>query len=160
MWKKNKGTWKMKDWLAASIISMLAVFAPIKELLVVSFILIFVDLVTGVLAARKRGEWTTLSTLKSAGLRRTITKLCVYMTAICVGWLIENFMLEGFIPVSKLAAGLISVVEGKSIFENLDTINGNPIFQTLINKLGSVNDVAKVQPKKIQEKKKEEGESL
>lgn len=155
MWKKNKGEWEMKDYVVGLVISLTAVFAPIKELLVVCLVLIFVDLITGILSARKRGE-----KVNSAGLRRTVTKLLVYMTAICIGFLIEKYMLEGFIPVSKLASGLISVVEGKSIFENLDVINGHPVFKTLIQKLGSVNDVAKVETKKTTEKKKEDGESL
>ena len=146
MWKKNKGTWTMKEWLTATVISTLAIFAPAKALILVTGILIFSDLLTGILAAKKRGE-----KIKSAALRRTITKCFVYEFAILLGFLVETYMLQGFIPVSKIAAGLISVVETKSIFENLDTINGHPIFQTLIQKLGSVNDVTKVQTKKAQE---------
>lgn len=135
--QKNKRC-NMKDYAIGLAITLSAVFAPVKELLLVSFVLILVDLVTGVIAAYKEKK-----KINSAGLRRTVSKLLIYMTAICVGFLIEKFMLEGFIPVSKLAAGLISLVEGKSIFENLDTINGSPIFKTLIEKLGSVNDLKK-----------------
>ena len=110
----------MKDWLLASIISIAAVFAPIKAILLVTGVLIAADLITGILAARKRGEQ-----IKSAGLRRTITKVLVYNSAVMLGFLMEKYMLEGFIPVSKIAAGLIFIVEGKSIFENLDVINGS-----------------------------------
>lgn len=154
MWtNKNRREWKMKDYLLALAISAMAVFAPIKELLLVTLVLILVDLVTGVLAARKKGK-----EIKSAGIRRTVSKLTIYMTSICVGFLIEQYMLDGFMPVSKLAAGLISVVEGKSIFENLDVLNGSPIFKALIQKLGSVNDVESEQ--KPEEKKSSDQESL
>jgi hypothetical protein len=34
----------------------------------------------------------------------------------------------------------MSVVELTSILENLNTINGSPVFKKLIEKLGSVND--------------------
>lgn len=128
----------MKDYLVGLVISLAAVFAPIKATLIVTGVLIFVDLITGILAARKRGE-----PIKSAGLRRTATKIFVYNIAVCTGFLVEKFMLDGFMPVSKIAAGLISVVEFVSILENLNTVNGHPIFKQLIDKLGSVNDKKK-----------------
>lgn len=135
----------MKDWLIATGISIIASLAPAKELFAVALCLIFVDLITGVLAARKKGQ-----KIKSAGFRRTISKFCIYMTAIAVGYWIESIMLKGFLPVSNIAAGLISLTEGKSIFENLDTLNGSSIFKSLIKKLGSVNDI----------EDKKDGESL
>lgn len=144
----------MKDYLLGLVISISAIFVPIKELFLVTLVLIVVDLISGMLAARKKGL-----SIRSAGIRRTVSKLLVYFTAIGVGFLIEQFMLEGFIPVSKIAAGLISVVEGKSIFENLDTINGSPVFKALVQKLGSVNDIQETGEKAIEEQKKDE-ESL
>lgn len=146
----------MKDYLIALAISVASVFAPIKELFAVCVILILVDLITGVLAARKEGR-----VIASAGLRRTVTKFCVYFTAIAIGYLVERFMLEGFIPVSKIAAGLISIVESKSILENLDILNGSPVFTALIKKLGSVNDIDQEADKVIKEtEEKKDGESL
>ena len=125
----------MKDFLTGLLVSTVAVFAPAKAIILVTLVLIMSDLVTGILAARKRGEQ-----IKSAGLRRTATKLFVYEAAILLGFLVETFMIDGFIPVSKMAAGVISLIEMKSILENLDAINGSPIFQSLIKQLGSVND--------------------
>jgi hypothetical protein len=130
------------------LISTVAVFAPVKALIIVAGVLIFADLITGILAARKKGQ-----EIKSAGLRRTVTKVFVYEAAIMLGFLVEHYMIADFFPVSKIAAGLISVVEFKSILENLDVINGNPVFRSLIEKLGSVNDAKKVIEQKIEEKK-------
>ena len=140
---------QISPWL----ISMGAIFAPVKALIIVAGVLIFADLITGILAAKKKGE-----KINSAGLRRTATKLFVYESAIMLGYLVEHIMIADFFPVSKIAAGLISVVEFKSILENLDTINGSPIFGSLIKKLGSVNDVREVLEGKVEEKK--DGESL
>lgn len=155
MWKrKNKRKWNMKDWLVATAISVVASLAPAKELFAVALGLIFIDLITGVLAARKEGE-----KIHSAGFRRTVSKFCIYMTAIAVGYWIESIMLKGFLPVSNIAAGLISLVEGKSIFENLDILNGQPIFKSLVKKLGSVNDIDKDAEQVIKEDKSD-GESL
>lgn len=152
MRKKNRKEWLMKDYLTGLVISATAIFAPAKALILITGLLIFSDLITGILAARKRGE-----KIKSAGLRRTVTKLFVYETAILLGFLVETYMLEGFLPISKIASGLISLVEMKSIFENLDVINGNPVFKALIEKLGSINDVKKEIPKS---EEKKDGESL
>ena len=49
-------------------------------------------------------------------------------------------MLEGYVPISKIAGGLIGLVESKSIMENLNEIHGSDIFKSLIKKLGSDND--------------------
>jgi hypothetical protein len=132
---KRKNRYTMKDYVTGLLLSTLAVFAPIKALILVTGILIFSDLISGILAARKKGQ-----KISSAGMRRTVTKVAVYNAAIMLGFLTETYMLDGFLPLSKIAAGLISVVEFKSILENLDTINGSSIFKSLIEKLGSVND--------------------
>jgi hypothetical protein len=125
----------MKDYLIGLVVTTAAIFAPIKAIFLVTGILIFSDLILGIMAAKKRGEKVT-----SAGLRRTATKVFVYNAAIVLGFLVETYMLEGFLPISKITAGLMSVVELTSILENLNTINGSPVFAKLIEKLGSVND--------------------
>jgi hypothetical protein len=116
-------------------LSILAVFAPIQALIIITGVLIMSDTITGVLAAHKRGE-----RISSSGLRRTVTKSGVYLSALCLGFLVENYMIDGIMPISKIVSGLISLVELKSILENLDSINGQPIFKKLILKLGSIND--------------------
>ena len=123
------------------LISILAVFAPIKAMILTMLVLVVADLITGILVARKEGEKIT-----SAGIRRTVSKLSLYLTAICVGYLVEIHMLDGFLAVSKIAAGLVACVETKSLFENIDILNGSPIFKSLIKKLGSVNDDSQDQP--------------
>lgn len=138
---RMKKTWSnltMKDYLIGLLLSTLAVFAPIQSVLLVTGVLIFSDLITGILAARKKKKKIT-----SAGLRRTVTKVAIYNAAIMLGFLTEVYMLDGFLPISKIAAGLISVVEIKSILENLDVLNSSPIFKSLIDKLGSINDTSK-----------------
>jgi phage-related holin len=125
----------MKDFVVGLAVSTIAVFAPIKSVILVTGLLIFADLITGILAARKKKQPIT-----SAGLRRTVTKIFVYNAAILLGFLAETYMLEGFIPISKIASGLIAVVEMASLLENLNIINGSPVFKALIQKLGSIND--------------------
>lgn len=129
--------------LEPMMIALLAVFAPVKAVLLVTGFLIFADLISGIMAARKRGE-----KISSAGLRRTLSKCLVYNLAVISGFLVETYMISDLLPISKLIAGVISLVELKSILENLNTINGTDIFKTVISSLGSKNDEEKKEPPK------------
>lgn len=113
----------------------LVLIAPIQAIMITVGVLIFTDLGTGVWAAIKRKEQVT-----SAAIRRTLSKMLIYQLAIISGFLIEHFILNGDIPVVKIVAGFIGLVEFKSILENSNTILGTNVFKALISKLGSKND--------------------
>lgn len=132
-------------YVAAALIALLA---PIKALLISVGFLIMADLITGVWAALKRKE-----TIKSAAMRRTVSKMVIYNIAVISGFLVEVYMLEELLPVSKIVASVIGLVELKSILENANTILGADLFKTVIAKLGSDNDELK---KKISDQVKEE----
>lgn len=116
-------------------ISIIAVFAPAKAMILTSLALVLVDLVTGVLAARKQGQPIT-----SAGLRRTISKLFIYEIAILLGFLTQHYLTGDIIPVSNIIAGFVGLTELTSCLENLNTIGGGQILKAVLNKIGSVND--------------------
>lgn len=116
-------------------LSLLAVFAPVQAILLSVGFLIIVDLILGITAALKRGE-----TITSSAMRRTVSKLLVYELAVMSGFICETYLMSGIAPISKLVAGVIGMVEIKSIFENCDSIYGEPILKKLIKKLGSDND--------------------
>lgn len=130
-------------FLEGLLVSIVAIFAPIKMMIITTGILIAADLITGMLAARKRGEKIT-----SAGIRRTTSKSAVYLAAICLGFMVEVFMIDHLVPISKIVSGLIGITEIKSVFENLDVISGNPILKQILAKLGSDNDKPKDEEKK------------
>jgi len=104
-------------------------------MLIVAGILIIADLVTGVWAAYKLGN-----TISSAGLRRTVSKFCVYQIAIISAFIVQKFLLNDLIPASNIVAGVIGIVELKSILENANKILNTDIFKAVLAKLGSVND--------------------
>lgn len=120
-------------YIEALLISLVAIFAPIQHLLLTTGAMIFIDLFSGIMAARKRNEPIT-----SAGLRRTLTKLFVYEAALMLAFLTEHYMSD-ILPFVKMASALISVVELKSIYENLNEISGSDLLKSLIDKLGSDN---------------------
>lgn len=116
------------------MLSILAVFAPAKEMIFTSLVLITVDLITGILAARKEGTPIT-----SAGLRRTIVKLAVYEGAIILGYLTQRYLTTDAVPVANIIAGFVGITELTSCMENLNKISDGKILKVLLEKLGSIN---------------------
>jgi len=125
---------RIKELLEAGMISLFAIFAPIQSQLVTTVVLIAVDLVTGIMAARKRGE-----PISSSALRRTISKIFVYETAVMISYVTEHYMVPDLLPLVKMASTMIAVVELRSIYENLNSISGEQLLKTLIDKVGSSN---------------------
>lgn len=131
----------MKEWLSKLFIASLAALAPIHMVMITVGFLIFADLVTGIWAALKRGE-----KVSSAALRRTVSKIVIYQLAVISGFLLETYLIDGLMPVAKIVAGVIGMVEFKSILENSNHIVGGDLFKLVIQKLGSDND-PKIKPK-------------
>ena len=130
----------MKEWVQGLLVTALAALAPIHAIMISVGFLIFADLVTGIWAAKKRGE-----KVSSAAMRRTVSKLLIYQLAIISGFLLETYLLSDLIPISKIAAGAIGLVEFKSMLENSSAIVGTDIFKLILAKIGSENDKLKAQ---------------
>ena len=125
----------MKDWIQGIFVSSVAFLLPIKLVIITAGVLIFADLITGMFAARKRGERIT-----SAGLSRTVAKLAVYQTVIVTGYMLQVNLLSNLVPVINIVGGVIGMVEFKSIIENANTILGTDIFKEVMAKLSSSNN--------------------
>lgn len=125
----------MRQFLTNLSLIVITALAPIHAVLLVVGILVIVDAATGVWAAYKRGE-----KIKSAGLRRTVSKTIIYQVAVICGFLLEHYLMGDIMPISKIVAGMIGVVEFKSILENSDSIYGGSLFRDILKKLGSQND--------------------
>lgn len=125
----------MKSFLSNLMISACAALAPIKPIMITVGILIVADLISGVWAAKKRGEEIT-----SAALGRTISKMVVYQTAVITGYLMQHYLMGDAVPVVNVISGVIGMVEFKSFMENANAIVEGDVFKTIIKKLGSKND--------------------
>jgi hypothetical protein len=95
---------KGKFWLLAS----LAVFLPIKELMLTIGFLVGADMVVGIWKALKLKQ-----RIRSRRMSDTITKLLLYQIAIMSGFLIETFIISELIPITKLVATVVAVIEFK-----------------------------------------------
>lgn len=122
----------IKVWGVAVGIAALGAIAPIHTLLATVGVLIFGDMVLGVWAAKKRGEPIT-----SSRLRDTVSKMFIYHLVLILGFLVQENMLDGWIPIVKLSASVIGIVEIKSVLENSGAILGQPLFKELVQRLGS-----------------------
>lgn len=118
---------KGKFWLFAS----LAVFLPIKELMLTIGFLVGADLVVGVWKAIKTGQ-----RIRSRRMSDTVTKLLLYQLAIMSGFLIETFIISELIPVTKLIATVIAIIEFKSIIESIEAVTGKDLWSKIKTIIG------------------------
>lgn len=112
------------------LLAVLAIFAPIKGAIIAVGVLTFSDLILGIIAAKKRGEKIT-----SGKLRQTVSKLVIFEVCLLLAFITEFYLLGSLLPISKIAAAYIGIVEFQSIVENLNEINGSPVFTRLIKLL-------------------------
>lgn len=118
---------KGKVWLFAS----LAVFLPIKELMLTIGFLVGADLVVGLWKAIKIGQ-----RIRSRRLSDTITKLLLYQLAIMSGFLIETFIISELIPVTKLISTVVAIIEFKSIIESIEAVTGKDLWSKIKTIIG------------------------
>lgn len=101
--------------------ALLSIIAPVQAVMLTVGFLIFTDTVTGIMAARKRGE-----KLSSSGFRRVVAKMLTYQLAVLSGFFVETYIGVGF-SVTKAVAGAIAISELSSMMENIQVITGTKI---------------------------------
>jgi phage-related holin len=128
-------------WSKALLITVVAFFTPIHKLLLLTTVLIGLDLVTGLVAAWKRGTRIT-----SARLSGSIVKVAVYTIAMCACHIVEvHFVAE--LPIVRLLASLVGLRELMSILENLNIASGRDLLSDLMAQLKSNNVKPPIDPK-------------
>jgi hypothetical protein len=118
---------KGKVWFLAG----LAVFLPIKELMLTIGFLVASDMLVGIWKALKLKQ-----RIRSRRMSDTITKLLLYQIAIMSGFLIETFIIAELIPITKLVATVIAVIEFKSIVESIESVTGKDLWSKLKTIIG------------------------
>ncbi len=104
-------------------------FAPITAAIIGLAVLIFFDVITGCRAAQLRGE-----EIRSNRLARTVSKIIFYSIAIILSRVMEVSFMD-WMPIAKLTAGYIAIVEFKSNMENIASITGVDIWKHLMKKI-------------------------
>lgn len=116
----------LKPLLAALWLSLV----PIHPALISVMCLPLVDLALALLCAKRAKEPVT-----SSGLKRTVAKVLMYEAATILAFVTETSLLGGLVPVVRMVTGLIGMTELKSCLEHLDTLGGNPLFASILNRL-------------------------
>ena len=93
-------------------------FIPIKGFLIFTIFVVFADMGTGILAARKEEQ-----KINSKGLYRTMEKIVVYFCGILIFEGARNTFSLPF-NITYMAAFLMATVELTSISENIKRITG------------------------------------
>lgn len=105
-------------WVKFILPYLIFFFSPIDQLIAGLGAFVFFDFITGIAAARKRGE-----RISSSGLFRTITKIILYMIAIVLSRIFELYFIS-WLPVTSVTAGYIAITELKSNYENIGEYTG------------------------------------
>lgn len=124
------------SYIKLFIAALIAVLAPIREVLVTTLLLVVADLVLGVLAAIKRKE-----KIQSSKLKITVIKLFVYQLAIVLAHLVGEHLTGPLIPVLNMVTTIIGLTELKSVYEKLDVLSGGSLLKAIIARVSpnSVN---------------------
>lgn len=125
----------MKAIAIKLILAGLLVLAPLKPMLIAAMVLSFVDLLSGLAAAKHRKDEIT-----SSGLKRTIMKVLVYEVVIILGFLTERYLIGDALPLTSLITSYIGITELKSVLENIQEVSGVDVLKSLIDKLSDRND--------------------
>lgn len=107
--------------------AMASFFAPLPLLVFWMFMFVIVDMITGMLAAKRRNEL-----ISSKKMKKTISKLICYMTVVLLARGINVHILP-FVELYAcyITTGIICFVELFSILENLYCITDNQVFRLL-----------------------------
>lgn len=120
----------MKDFLYSLGLSLLAVFAPLKPMLMTTLALVIIDFIFGIMAAKKKKQKITSKRMRESG-----PKLLVFNVLLITSFLVETYMTGDTFPAVKIVSAFIGVVELTSIVESLNTLSGGTMLKSLVEKL-------------------------
>ena len=108
----------MIDLITKTGLAILAILAPIQTAILGVGFLIVADLITGIVAAYKRGE-----PIRSERLKNTAVKMLVYNLLLTSSFIAETY-LTPWIPFTNVALSFLAIIEVKSLGENFQSITG------------------------------------
>ncbi len=113
--------------------AVLALFAPVRGLIVCALVFVAIDFVTGVAASRCRArrsgrKWR----FSSRRAWNTVLKFVFVTAGIMLAWLLDGIVLTFVeLHLAKIFTGFVCGVELGSYLENAADISGQPVFRTL-----------------------------
>ncbi len=118
---------KMKEKLYIGTTSIFVFISPITPLMFTIGGLIIADTITGIWKSIKKDGWISITSNK---LSTTLTKIILYNLGVITGYCVESFMVPE-VPMTRVAAGFIGMIEMKSLWENIGEITGIDVWNKL-----------------------------
>lgn len=126
------------------LIVLSAFLLPIKPLIILVGLCIFLDTIFGVWKAKK-----TKQKITSKGLSSIVSKMVLYESAVILFFALEKFLVGDFILLftsiplflTKVIATLLVGIELTSISENVEEATGISIWQRIKIMLGRVKEI-------------------
>ncbi len=120
------------------IFAMIMLFlSPIKEMMIAVAFLIIADAITGIWAARKKGE-----RFSSTKFFDSIVKLLIYLVLIMISHMTQLYLVTT-LPLLQLSIYFIVFYEFSSFLENVGVITGRDIFSWFKQTLSSLKSNAR-----------------
>jgi len=123
--------------LFAGLVAWLVSFImPVSHFLLFVTALVVADLITGIVAARKRSE-----KIRSDRMRGTVTKVAMYFIAILAARGMDVVFLipkNLHLDLTWFIAAFIAVTEFKSVLENVEESTGVDLWTAVGRKLGKI----------------------
>lgn len=141
------------DFLFTLLLSILSFFAPLQLMYHTFFFVVMLDMITGMIASKRRGE-----KIESKKMRKTILKLLVYILVASAFYAFQMAIMPA-VPFINLVFGLIIITELKSITENCDSIFKVKTFTRIYEFVNNLFDkFMKKEPEKEPENKEKKDE--
>jgi hypothetical protein len=126
------------------LIVLSAFLLPIKPLIILVGLCIFLDTIFGVWKAKK-----TNNKITSKGLSSIVSKMVLYQSAVILFFALEKFLVGDFILLftsiplflTKVIATLLIGIELTSISENIEEATGVSVWQRIKIMLGRVKEI-------------------
>lgn len=106
------------DFIMKMAVWFIAILGPLYDIAGALILLIFIDLITGVIASVKNSiafDWSKIV--------NTFNKLVIYCLILLAAWVIESKIIPA-IPFMRLVAGFLAMTELRSILGNFKAIFG------------------------------------
>lgn len=121
----------LKQHLAEMVMAMLIIMIDILPLFIMVIILAFVDMLIAIYFVFRKDP----TRVRSHRLLDTFKKIILYSIGVFVAKLAEVYILDNYFPITKVLAGFIILVEGRSIEEKIEERYGISFLKFLFNKL-------------------------
>lgn len=124
-------------WAKALLIIVFGMFAPLGPMIFAVAVLVILDLVLGVIAAKREGK-----AIVSYGIKRTVAKIALFDLAIIASRYVEVTFTKQLadalsipMPLTAITASTIALAELLSILENITRLTGVDLKSALISRL-------------------------